>query len=72
MATQVKFGMFSSLGRATALAFIEKKSAVQMPDVQRHMDRCMADMRDDGDEDHGQAQSEQAESMDASSDDDDL
>lgn len=72
MATQAKFGMFSSLGRANALAFIEKKSAVQMPDLQRHMGRCLADMRETGDEDKGQAQAEEAESMDASSDDDDL
>lgn len=65
--------MFSSLGRANALAFIEKKCAIQMEDINRHMGRCKADMLEerDGGQD-GQEHEEAAESMDASSDDDDL
>jgi hypothetical protein len=65
--------MFSSLGRANALAFIEKKCSIQMADINRHMGRCKADMLEErGDGDDGQDQEGAAESMDVSSDDDDL
>ena len=65
--------MFSTLGRANALAFIEKKCAIQMADLNRHMDHCKADMLEEhGDGEDGREQEGAAESMDVSSDDDDL
>ena len=44
-----------------------------MADINRHMGRCQADMLEERDDGHdGQEQEGAAESMDVSSDDDDL
>lgn len=44
--TWTKWAMWWSMGRANALAYIEKKRSIQMADLQRFMERCQGEMEE--------------------------
>ena len=39
----MRWGLFSIMARATALAHLETKGTVGQPDIDRHMPRCLDD-----------------------------